>query len=230
MSPLSLAEKVISILGYPQSSHALFNHIAETSTLNIAPSTEISSGCILQGEITIGPESRVRQQCKLQGDIDIERRTGLEKENEIIGNINIGKYCAIAPKCIFRQKDHNINRPAMQGWFYNELVGGSLEHVSKGPITVRNDVWIGTRATILSGVEIGHGAVVGAGSVVTKDVEPYAVVAGNPARRVKWRFPKEVREKLLDISWWEWDDETIYAHREFFKQDIESVENIPNPE
>lgn len=229
MNLLSLAEKVVSILGYPQRSHSLFNRFAETSNLNIAPSTNISSGCVLQGEITIGPESRIRPNCKLQGEITIDGRTGIEKENELIGDINIGKYCAIAPKCIFRQRDHNINKPAMQGWFNSELVDSKLEYMTKGPISVENDVWIGTRATILSGVNIGHGAVVGAGAVVTKDVEPYAVVAGNPARRVKWRFPKEVREKLLDVSWWEWSDKTIYAHREFFKQEIESVDDIPEP-
>ena len=74
---------------------------------------------------------------------------------------------------------------------------------------IGNDVWIGDRATILSGVRIGDGAVIGAGSVVTKDVEPYSIVAGNPARPKRTRFDEETIKKLLEIKWWDWPVEKI---------------------
>jgi acetyltransferase-like isoleucine patch superfamily enzyme len=80
---------------------------------------------------------------------------------------------------------------------------------SKGDIVIGNDAWIGRGARILSGVNVGDGAVIGAYSVVTKDVRPYAIVAGNPAREVRRRFSDEQIEALLRIRWWEWSDAEI---------------------
>ncbi|MDR3300469.1 MAG: CatB-related O-acetyltransferase [Candidatus Accumulibacter sp.] len=81
--------------------------------------------------------------------------------------------------------------------------------VSRGDVVVGNDVWLCTGALILSGVTIGDGAVVAAGSVVSRDVAPYSVVAGNPARHVRWRFPEEIRRSLLAIRWWDWPEEEM---------------------
>lgn len=83
---------------------------------------------------------------------------------------------------------------------------------SKGDIIIGNDVWIGYGATILSGVTIGDGAVIGAMSVISKDVAPYAVMAGNPAVERKKRFSDELISKLLDIAWWDWPEEKIRAN------------------
>lgn len=80
---------------------------------------------------------------------------------------------------------------------------------SKGDVTIGHDVWIGYRSTILSGVTIHDGAVVAAGSVVTKDVPAYAIVGGNPAKLIKYRFSPKVIEKLLKIKWWDWPNEKI---------------------
>lgn len=80
---------------------------------------------------------------------------------------------------------------------------------TNGDVTIGGDVWVGAEATIMSGVTVGNGAVVGAGNLVTKDVEPYAIVAGNPARLVRHRFAPELVEQLLRIAWWEWSDEKI---------------------
>lgn len=80
---------------------------------------------------------------------------------------------------------------------------------SPGDVSIGSDVWIGTNATILSGVNIGHGAVVGAGAVVNRDVPPYAVVAGNPARVVRSRLPEELIQPMLEIAWWNWPEETV---------------------
>jgi serine acetyltransferase len=93
----------------------------------------------------------------------------------------------------------------------------------KGDIIVENDVWIGAKATIMSGVKIGNGSIVGSGSVVTKDVPPYAIVVGNPAIVVKYRFTEEQIQKLLDISWWSWDEEKIRDNAmNMWSSDIES--------
>lgn len=80
---------------------------------------------------------------------------------------------------------------------------------TKGYVIIGNDVWIGANVTIMSGVNIGDGAVIAANSHVVKDVEPYTLVGGNPAKLIKYRFTKEQIEKLLEIKWWDWDDEKI---------------------
>jgi acetyltransferase-like isoleucine patch superfamily enzyme len=83
--------------------------------------------------------------------------------------------------------------------------------VSKGDIVIMNDVWIGYGCTVLSGVTIGNGSVLAARSVVTKDVPPYSIVGGNPARILKYRFNPEMIDLLLKISWWDEDDKIINA-------------------
>ena len=80
---------------------------------------------------------------------------------------------------------------------------------AKGNVVLGNDVWVGAKVIILSGVTIGDGAVIGAGSVVVKDVPSYAVVVGNPAKVVKYRFDEETIKKILKLKWWDWSDEKI---------------------
>jgi len=82
---------------------------------------------------------------------------------------------------------------------------------TRGDVVIGSDVWVCSNSIILSGVTIGHGAVIANGSVVTRDVEPYAVVAGNPAQQVRWRFAEEQRQALLETSWWDWPEAEVRA-------------------
>ena len=84
-----------------------------------------------------------------------------------------------------------------------------MTRIEPKPIIIENDVWIATNVIIKEGVRVGNGAVIAMGSLVTKDIPPYALVGGNPARIIKFRFAKEKIEQLLQIAWWNWSDENI---------------------
>jgi acetyltransferase-like isoleucine patch superfamily enzyme len=126
------------------------------------------------------------------------------------GKLIIGAYSAIA-KNLACQNRFSGHRPDlfMSTPYPFANFGTASEYREKhalpdGDIIIGNDVWIGRNVILLSGVRVGDGAVIGAGSVVTRDVAPYSVTAGHPARHVRWRFPEAVRESLLDIRWWDW--------------------------
>jgi len=122
----------------------------------------------------------------------------------------IGKYCSIADGVVFMLGGEHRSEWKSTYPFYSfskkweapEL--NSITSATKGDINIENDVWIGYGAIILSGVRIGNGAVIGAGSVVTKDVAPYSVTAGNPAKHVRWRFSESTINSLLEEQWWNW--------------------------
>lgn len=222
----SSIETIVSKLGYPSISHTFINYFTD-SQFDIASSTRISSDCILRGDIDLSNKTRLASKCKLEGDISVGRRTNLEPDCEVIGNVSIGNFCAIARRNLVQQTNHEMDKPALQMRFYEEVMDTKLEHTSSGPVDIGHDVWIGAQSIVLSGVSVGDGAIIGAGSVVTKDVEPYAVVAGAPAERVKWRFPAEIRERLRSVAWWQWSDDKIRDNSDFFNEKIDTVDDIP---
>jgi acetyltransferase-like isoleucine patch superfamily enzyme len=129
--------------------------------------------------------------------------------------LKIGKFCSIASNVeVFTGGNHRID------WFTTYPFGhihkdifdkfnGEGHPATNGDVVIGNDVWIGTGVTIMSGITIGDGAVIAAKSVVVKDVEPYSIVGGNPAKFIKKRFSDEVINKLLELKWWDWNDKDI---------------------
>jgi acetyltransferase-like isoleucine patch superfamily enzyme len=122
-----------------------------------------------------------------------------------IPKITIGKYCSIATNCTFILANHKMDcvstSPSKTSIFPHGQ--GNPSGFSRGDIIIGNDVWIGANVTIMDNVRIGNGAVIAAGAVVTKDVPPYAVVGGNPAKIIKKRFSEEQIAALLRIKWWD---------------------------
>lgn len=127
--------------------------------------------------------------------------------------LKIGKFCSISEDVtILLGGEHEINTISSYPFTLKN-------HNSKGNVEIGNDVWIGQSTTILSGVSIGDGAVIGANSLVTKDVEPYSVVGGNPAKLIKYRFDEDTIEKLLELKWWDWDIKKIMDNKELLNSD-----------
>ena len=142
-------------------------------------------------------------------------------ENHVL----IGNFTSIAHETRFmigmNHNHHNVTTYPFDNQFYDQLISytaGFEQPVWKNPlrqprqIIIGSDVWIGCNATILGGVKIGNGAVIGANSVVAKDIPPYAVAVGNPARVVKYRFDADTIKKLLAVKWWSWEFEKVRAN------------------
>ena len=129
----------------------------------------------------------------------------------------IGKFCSIAcgAKFLFNSANHALGSLSTYPFpiFYDEwgLDGKNVADAwdNKGDITLGNDVWIGYEAVILAGVTIGDGAIISARAVVTRDVPPYAIVGGVPARLIRRRFDEATIESLLALQWWDWEPERI---------------------
>ena len=153
-------------------------------------------------------------------------RTSIEQDlnagKSYVHNIQIGNYCSIATEvnfCVGSNHDYRAlstsGAASVPKYEYN--------FTNKGQIIIQNDVWIGHGATIMAGVTVHNGAVIAANSHVVKDVPPYAIVGGNPARIIKYRFSESLIKKLQLIRWWDWADEKIEANKEFLNTyDVES--------
>lgn len=131
--------------------------------------------------------------------------------------IKIGKYCSIADSVhVFLGGNHDISRVSTFPFGCSEsLIGPRAGHPrTGGDINIGNDCWIGSHVSIMSGVTIADGAVIAAFSHVVKDVLPYEVVGGNPAKHIKMRFDSEIVEKLLSIKWWNWEITEVVAKRD----------------
>ena len=143
--------------------------------------------------------------------------------------IEVGAFCSIAREArILAGSEHITTRATtfpLNALLFDPAGSNALDAIDKGTTRIGNDVWIGLGAIVLSGVAVGDGAVIGAGGVVSKAVPPYAIVAGNPAQIIRYRFDGATRRRLLALQWWEWSDEQIAALKPWFMGDVDSFLN-----
>jgi len=173
-----------------------------------------------------------------------DNKSSFDKTSEIrrfakLKNCKIGRYSRVNPNCKFANTtianytaigrdtsiglgQHPLNYVSTQNIFYkkNNMTNRWVKSINfpSRPIKIGNDVWIGVESLIMDGVTIGDGAVIGARSVVTKNIPPYAIAVGTPAKIVKFRFEEPVIQRLLEIEWWNFTDKEIDNKIDFFRE------------
>lgn len=189
------------------------------------------SNVVMRGEITINENCKIHG-ASLVGKITIGRFSSLWGPNlDLISlvdaPISIGAFCSIARNVTLQTFNHNHKKATTyyigKNFFKEKWTN---ERISKGGITIGNDVWVGAHSVILGGTTIGDGAVIAANSVVTKDIAPYAIVAGTPAKIIGFRFEEDIIDQLLHLQWWHWTEEEINANKAFFEEELNT--NILN--
>ena len=148
-----------------------------------------------------------------------------------VADAEIGKFCAIAACVRIGPPNHPMGRPAQHRFTYVPEYYDATKQRDTAffaqrraeRVKIGHDVWIGHGVTVLAGVTVGDGAVLAAGAVVARDVAPYTIMGGVPARMIKERFPREIAARLQAIAWWDWPFETIMARLESFQsEDMEA--------
>lgn len=201
-----------------------FNHLTSPKTLFNLPKYKyevIINEASLSGDLTIGEGCKFLNQLSCSNKIEFGRFVSISGPGtrlaSKINKIKIGSFSSIASNTIIQEYNHKYNRISTY-YMNNNIFEGKVDDdiYSKGDIVIGEDVWLGSNSVVLSGVNIGRGAIIGAGSVVTKDIPPYVIAAGNPAKVIKRRFSKEVIELLEEIKWWNWDVDKINRNRDIF--------------
>jgi virginiamycin A acetyltransferase len=174
--------------------------------VKIGKKAYVHHGSWIVAETEIGDYTRINGPITIKGDLKVK----------------IGKYCAIGSDVKIISSNHDSSHLNLQLTTQNSI--GAVELVSSHDhLIIGNNVWIGDNSIILPGVNIGDGAIIGAGSVVLKDVPAYHVVAGVPAKVIKKRFSEEIINEIRDLSWWDWEPEKLRHNKALFDVDLNAI-------
>jgi virginiamycin A acetyltransferase len=199
-----------------------FNLVAFPDLIHV---NALLSRCRLHGKVLVAAHC-VLDECEITSNagVSIGEHSILTGPIRIVADLNsvhIGRYCSIAPHVSFYEALHDYRRISTFSML-SQMFGADFRRdiFSKGQIFVGNDVWIGTRTVVLTGITIGNGAIVAAGSVVTRDVAPFSISGGVPAKHLGWRFDLPIRERLQQLRWWDWPEKKILANRWLFEREL----------
>lgn len=201
--------------------------IFDKGKVQVSFSTGIGENVFFEGKNRVGADTVLSNTCLGFGSY--------VHDGSNVSNCKIGRFCSLGNGILRASGTHPIGFVSIHPAFYSTNHPCGLSYVGKdcfqektyveGPfqVIIGHDVWIGTGVTLLDGVTIGNGAIVAAGAVVTKDVPPYAVVGGVPAKVIKYRFSDDIIKKLEQSRWWEKDAAWLKAHAEYFKDPEEFI-------
>ena len=169
--------------------------------------------------------NKIATGCNFNGKISIGMHTTLGYNGTYHGTISIGKYCQFGPQVSIITSNHPMHY--LSTYINDNLFAGELKKLKEDkPTQIGNDVWLGQNVIILGGVTIGDGAILAAGAVVTKDVDDFAIVAGSPAKLIKYRFEECVREEIKALAWWNKTDAELEEIKPLFFKNLSDKNSI----
>lgn len=180
------------------------------SGLNVINSSAVITNSTFKERSRVGAYSKIVKS-------DIGKCTSIGPRCTII-NVEIGSFCSISWNVTINARNHDVDFASTSAFPYVKRFGYvEFDSINHSTAKIGHDVWIGTGAVLLEGIHIGNGAVVAAGSVVTKNVPPYAIVAGVPAKIIRYRFSEELINKITQSEWWLWSDDKLLDNIDMFK-------------
>ncbi|WP_157812180.1 CatB-related O-acetyltransferase [Polaribacter sp. ALD11] len=170
-------------------------------------------------------KNEVPDRCNFSGEITIGYATTLGYNNVLHGNIVIGKYCQLGFDVAIHSSNHPIYN--LSSYINSNLFNGELvKFKTSEKIIIGNDVWIGHNVIIVGNVTVGNGAILAAGAVVTKDVEPYTIVGGVPAIKIKKRFKDSIIKEIEELEWWNKEGKELEDLKHLFIKNYKNKESI----
>ena len=170
-------------------------------------------------------KNAVPDKCNFSGRIKVGYATTLGVNNILHGDILIGKYCQLGANVSVHTNNHPLEFMSM--YINKNLLNGEIRNLRvRNTVTIGNDVWIGHGVIIVGNVSIGNGAVLGAGSVVTKDVKPYTIVAGVPAKRIRKRFSDTIIKEIEELKWWDKNEKELEELKPLFFKNFVNKDSI----
>lgn len=185
---------------------------------------------MVDNKSVISPKAKLNRQVKAyQSNVGSYSYVG--SKTELIC-ADIGKFCSIAHKCYIGLGNHSINNISTSPIFTSSknATGHSWSNTNAfhefDRVTIGNDVWIGVEVIVMGGIKVGNGAIIGAGSIVTKNIPDYAVVVGVPAKIIKYRFEQPIIEKLMTIKWWNFPEDKLKRKLNLFQKEQLSLDDL----
>lgn len=167
----------------------------------------------------------VPENCKFFGKIVIGYKSTLGANSYFHGNISIGKYCQLGSNVAIHSTSHPLNY--LTTYVNRNLFDGELTNLKTvGSLKIGHDVWIGHGAILLGNISIGNGAIIGAGAVVNKDVKPFSVVAGVPAKFIRMRFHENIIKEINELKWWDLSEADLEKQKPLFFKNFSNKDSI----